>query len=142
MPISIPTTTPLGRLDCWRPLAAAESAGEVRTTSGIEPVRNQSGKQEWVHVRWVCPKFLRQTFHEFAAFSVRQSVWAGAFYKQKRARGKDHHAAVRALAFKWIRILYRCWQDSKPYEESRYLEALERRGSPLASGLPAAVESL
>jgi len=119
-----------------------ESAGEVRTTSGIAPVRNQSGKRERVHVRWACPKFLRQTFHEFAAFSVRQSVWAGAFYEQKRKQGKDHHAAVRALAFQWIRILYRCWQDSKPYEESRYLAALERRGSPLASCLPATVESL
>ena len=75
------------------------SAEEVQTTSGIAPVRNQSGKHEWVHVRWACPKFLRQTFHEFAAFSVRQSVWAGAFYKQKREQGKDHHAAVRALAW-------------------------------------------
>ena len=118
------------------------SAEEVQTTSGIAPVRKQSGKRECVHVRWACPKFLRQTFHEFAAFSVRQSVWAGAFYEQKRAQGKDHHGAVRALAFKWIRILYRCWQDRKPYEESRYLAALERRGSALASGLPATVESL
>ena len=118
------------------------SAEEVQTTSGIAPVREQSGKRECVHVRWACPKFLRQTFHEFAAFSVRQSVWAGAFYKQKREQGKDHHAAVRALAFKWIRILYRCWQDSKPYEESLYLEALRRRGSPLVRDLPVAVESL
>jgi len=119
-----------------------ENAGEVRTTSGIAPVRNQSGKREWVHVRWACPKFLRRTFHEFAAFSVRQSVWVRAFYEQKRAQGKDHHAAVRALAFKWIRILYRCWQDSKPYEESRYLAALERSGSALFQELPVAVESL
>ena len=118
------------------------SAQEVQTTSGIAPVRNQSGKRECVHVRWACPKFLRQTFHEFAAFSVRQSVWAGAFYEQKREQGKDHHAAVRALAFKWIRILYRCWQDSKPYEESRYLAALRRRGSPLVRDLPVSVESL
>ena len=121
------------------------SAQEVQTTSGISPVRNQSGKRECVHVRWACPKFLRQTFHEFAAFSVRRSVWAKAFYEQKREQGKDHHAAVRALVFKWIRILYRCWQDSKPYEESeesRYLAALRRRGSPLVRDLPVSVESL
>ena len=37
-----------------------ENAGEVRTTSDIAPVRNQSGKREWVHVRWACPKFLRR----------------------------------------------------------------------------------
>jgi hypothetical protein len=30
-------------------------------------------------------------------------VWARAYYQQQRERGNDHHAAVRALAFKWIR---------------------------------------
>ena len=114
-----------------------QSAEEVQKTSGIAPVRERSGNKDWVHVRRACSKFLRQTFHEFAAFSVRQSVWAGAYYEQKRAQGQDHHAAVRALAFKWIRILYRCWQDGTLYDESRFLEALERRGSPLAQCLPA-----
>jgi hypothetical protein len=38
---------------------------------------------------------------------------------------------VRALAFKWIRILYRCWQTRTPYDETTYLNALKRRGSPL-----------
>jgi hypothetical protein len=40
-------------------------------------------------------------------------------------------AAVRAPAFKWIRILCRCWQTKTPYNESVYLNALKRRGSPL-----------
>ena len=119
-----------------------ESAEEVQKTSGIAPVRERSGKKDWVHVRWACSKFLRQNLSRIReAFSVRHSVWTGAFYEQKQAQGKDHHGAVRALAFKWIRILYRCWQDGRPYEESRYLEALERRGSPLAQCLTAAVES-
>lgn len=39
--------------------------------------------------------------------------------------------AVRALAFKWIRILCRCWQTHTPYNEAVYLNALNRRGSPL-----------
>ena len=55
-----------------------------------------------------------------------------AYYQQQRGRGKDHHAAVRALAFKWIRILYRCWQDRVAYDENKYLAALARRGSPLS----------
>ncbi|MEH6593194.1 MAG: hypothetical protein V7746_23185 [Halioglobus sp.] len=42
-----------------------------------------------------------------------------------------YQAAVRALAFKWIRIVYRCWQTGVAYDESRYLKALERSGSPL-----------
>src|SRR5204863_279358 len=42
---------------------------------------------------------------------------------------------VRALAFKWIRILYRCWQTRTPYDESAYLNALKRRGSPLLASM-------
>jgi hypothetical protein len=57
---------------------------------------------------------------------------------QQRERGNDHHAAVRALAFKWIRILLRCWKDRVAYDENKYLAALARRGSPLNSVLLAA----
>ena len=63
--------------------------------------------------------------------TVYRSFWAGAYYRQQRNKGAAHHVAVRALAFKWIRILYRCWQNRRPYDESAYLNALKRRGSPL-----------
>ena len=63
--------------------------------------------------------------------SRRYSVWAEAFYREQRERGKTHNAATRALAFKWLRIVYRCWQDRRPYDEATYLKALQRRGSPL-----------
>ena len=51
--------------------------------------------------------------------------------------GAGHHAAVRALAFKWIRIFYRCWKDEKPYDEQVYLQALRRHGSPLLKRIQA-----
>lgn len=114
-----------------------QNAGELQRFSGIAPVTASSGKSRWVHWRWACPKFLRQTFHEFAAQSISRSDWARAFYYQQINRGNHHHAAVRALAFKWIRILYRCWQDHTPYNEELYLQALARRGSPLLAYLPA-----
>jgi hypothetical protein len=113
-----------------------QKAGELQTFSGIAPVTASSGKSRWVHWRWACPKFLRQTFHEFAAQSIPRSSWAKAYYLEQIGRGKHHHAAVRALAFKWIRILYRCWQDRTPYNEQQYIQALIRRGSPLAAYLP------
>ncbi len=113
-----------------------KNARELQTFSGIAPVTASSGKSRWIHWRWACPKFLRQTFHEFAAQSISRSDWARAFYYQQINHGKHHHAAVRALAFKWIRILYRCWKDHKPYDEKFYLKALARRGSPLLSYLP------
>jgi transposase len=109
------------------------SAGEVQAYSGIAPVMERSGKKKWVHCRIACPKFLRQSFHEWAGHSIARSVWARSYYQQLRSRGKGHHAAVRALAFKWIRIAFRCWKDRVAYDESRYLATLARRGSPLAA---------
>ena len=111
------------------------SAEEVQKYSGIAPVTERSGKRKWIHFRWACPKFLRQSFHEWAGHSIAESVWARAYYQQQRERGKDHHAAVRALAFKWIRIVFRCWQDRVAYDENKYLAALAKRGSPLSAVL-------
>jgi transposase len=104
-----------------------QAASELAAYSGIAPVTKQSGKSKSVHFRHACPPFLRQTFHEFAAHSVAKSQWARQFYDQQRARGKRHHATVRSLAFKWIRILFRCWKDRTPYDEAHYLDALQSR---------------
>ena len=45
-------------------------------------------------------------------------------------------SAVRALAYKWIRIIFGCWKDSKPYDEATYIQSLRRRGSPVVEKLP------
>jgi len=108
-----------------------KSAAEVQKYSGVAPVTERSGKKHWVHWRWQCPTFMRQTFVEWAAQTINKSYWAGEYYRQQREKGSTYQAAVRALAFKWIRILYRCWQTRTPYDEVTYLKALERRGSPL-----------
>jgi transposase len=116
-----------------------QSAYEMQCYSGIAPVTEASGNSQWVHVRFVCPKFLRQTFHEFAGSSIHQSEWARAYYEhQRKEKNQSHHAAVRSLAFKWQRIIYRCWKDGKPYEEERYMQSLRRRGSLLAGALGSA----
>src|SRR5499426_4315359 len=106
-------------------------ADELQKYAGIAPVTERSGKKAWVHWRLQCPKFLRQTFVEWTAESMRHSFWAQVYYQQQRDKGNTHQAAVRALAFKWIRILYRCWQEHTPYDESTYLQALMRRNSSL-----------
>jgi transposase len=107
------------------------SATALQKYAGIAPVTERSGKKAWGHWRLQCPKFLRQTFVEWTAESMRPSFWAQVYYQQQRDKGNSHQAAVRALAFKWIRILYRCWQERTPYDESTYLQALNRRGSSL-----------
>jgi len=107
------------------------SAAEVQKYGGIAPVTKRSGQSTWIHWRWQCPTFLRQTFVEWSAQTINKSYWAGLYYYQQRAKGCSHQTAVRALAFKWIRILYRCWKTRTPYDEARYLRALQERGSPL-----------
>jgi transposase len=108
-----------------------ENAAEMQNLSGIAPVTRRSGRSMSVHKRWACNKFLRQTFHEFAHHSLAQCAWAKAFYQIQRERGKKHHAAVRALAFKWVRILFRCWKDRCTYNELLYWGKLMQRHAPL-----------
>jgi transposase len=113
-----------------------EHSMEISSLSGVAPVRIASGKRRGkhasVHFRSACPKFLRQSFHEFAACSIRYCSWAQACYQTQINRGKGHHAAVRAVAFKWIRILFACWKQRLPYDPQRYQQSLQTRGSDYA----------
>jgi transposase len=102
-------------------------ATDIQKYSGIAPVVERSGKSLWVHRRLARPIFVCQTFHEFAQQSTHRCSWADQFYRRQRQRGKSHHSAIRALAFKWIRIIYACWKANKPYDESFYVQALEKR---------------
>jgi transposase len=107
------------------------TAQDLACFSGVAPVIERSGQSCWTRWRYFCPKFLRQSFVEFAGESVKHSVWAKAHYACQRAKGKGHAAAVRSLAFKWIRIIWKCWQTNTPYDEAIYLACLKKRNSPL-----------
>lgn len=108
-----------------------QSSDELARQIGVAPVLERSGNKTWVHWRYACPKFIRQTFVEWAGYSLRSSYWAKQFYDAQRAKGKHHNAILRALAFKWARIVFRCWQNREPYDEAKYLLSLKAKGSPL-----------
>jgi hypothetical protein len=76
-------------------------------------------------------------FHEFARCSLSKCRWAKAYVAMLKSKGQTFHAAVRALAFKWIRILYRCWKNRVPYDDDIYLRQLRQKQSPLLAFLPA-----
>jgi transposase len=111
----------------------ADGATQLQRYTGVAPVTKRSGGSCYIHRRYCCPKFHRQSFHEYAKESVLWSRWAGAYYLQQRTKGCPHHTAVRALAFKWQRIIWRCWQNRKPYEEAKYEAALRKAKSPLVT---------
>jgi transposase len=98
---------------------------------GIAPVTDQSGRMRKVYRRLRCDTFTRQSFVEWVKESWKHSVWAEAFYRQREAKGHGFHATMRALAYKWIRILWRCWQDGVAYDEPKYLAQLKAKGSSL-----------
>jgi transposase len=74
--------------------------------AGVAPVREKSGNQVWTHWRWQAATFLRQTFVEWAGQTVRYSEWAKVYYRRMIQKGKKHAVILRALAFKWIRVLW------------------------------------
>lgn len=115
--------------------ADAESFGRY---SGVLPVLERSGGRTWVHWRWTAPKFLRQTFVAWAQETTHYCAWAGAYYHHHKQRGKRPQTIYRSLAAKWIRILWRCWQERTPYDDARYCAALKASDSPLHALLQAA----
>jgi transposase len=104
-----------------------EDAESLASFSGIAPVTKQSGKHRHVHRRFACPKYLRQTFHEFADSARRYCPWSKARYRLLRDRGMKHHAAVRKIARSWIRILFRVWKTRVPFDCDRYIANLKQR---------------
>jgi transposase len=117
------------------------TARELQQYTGIAPVTERSGKSVWVHWRYACSRFLRQSIVEWAGMSIRYSYWADAYYRYQRQKGKSHHAAVRALAFKWLRILFCCWKERRPYDEATYLFSLRERHSPLLKYMATPLEA-
>jgi len=107
------------------------SSANLSNFSGIAPVTKQSGGKCHVHRRYRCPVFLKQTFHEYAKESILHCRWAAAHYWQQRKKGSGHNAAVRSLAYKWQRIIWKCWQTHTPYRDEIYEASLRKSGSPL-----------
>lgn len=121
----------LGALGLDRSRFAA--APNLACYSGIAPIQKSSGKTKLCFKRLAFPPFLHQTFFEYAAKTVVFSPWSKTYYDTQKAKGRAHHAIIRSLAFKWIRIIFRCWQENQPYDDARYLAALKKAGSPYAA---------
>ena len=111
-------------------------ANELGSYSGILPVTRQSGKTKRVSRRRACPRYLKQTFHEFADGARKFCDWSRAYYELQRANGMAHHAAIRKLASRWQRILLSVWKTRTPYDDARYTEIIKRKLPALIPYLP------
>ena len=98
-----------------------ETTAKAQAFMGTAPVTKQSGKSHKVQFRFGCWKFARRTMHLFADHSRRQCYWAQEFYEKQRQTGHSHHAALRSLAHKWLKILLAMKRTGSHYNESVFL---------------------
>ena len=104
-----------------------ESFRHLQAEAGATPVTRQSGKHTAVGFRFACNKRLRHVTTQFAFVSLRLSDWARAYYRRQRALGHHHWGALRALAAKWLKIIFVMWRDRMPYQEDRHLATMARQ---------------
>jgi transposase len=104
-------------------------ANSVQTLAGTAPVPFESGNYAKAHTRFACLKPLRNTLQQFAWQSTLQEAWARDYYQRKRAQGKTHSMALRALANVWVRIMYRMWLNQTCYQTATF-EAAQLAHAP------------
>lgn len=104
-------------------------ATSVQMLAGTAPAPYESGKYAKAHKRFACSKPLRNALHQYAWQSTNQEAWARAYYEHKRAEGKTHSMALRALANVWVRIIYRMWHTRTCYQTATF-EAAKRAHAP------------
>lgn len=95
-------------------------ASSVQALAGTAPVPFESGQYAKAHKRFACCKPLRHALHQFAWQSTQHEAWAADYYRRKRAQGKTHSMAIRALANVWVRIIYRMWQSKTGYQPTTF----------------------
>ena len=104
---------------------------EVAARWGAAPVTQQSGKHKTVKRRIACESTIHQAWVWFSFNTVcREGCWARSYYQEKRKNGTDHYAALRCVAQRWIRIVYRLWHDRVLYDEQLYQERRKARLGP------------
>ena len=101
----------------------------LQCVAGCAPVSFKSGQLRRVKIRWHCDRFLRHTVHLWADCSRKTCAWAAAYYSAKRSQGKSHACALRCLAQRWLKILWKMWQTRTPYDPEYHARNQQRHGS-------------
>jgi transposase len=106
-----------------------DSPQALQSYAGTAPLTDQSGRKRLVKIRRMCNTVLRTVVHLWVDQSRRECAWAEAYYQEKRARGKGHALALRCLGQRWLKILWRMWQERRPYDEALHMKSLAKSGS-------------
>jgi transposase len=109
-----------------------QDASSLQALGGTSPVLFQSGMYSKAHRRMGCIKPLRNALHQFAWQTTRSEAWARDYYQRKRAEGKSHTVAVRALANVWVRIIFAIWSRRCCYETATFEHAQQQHARTAA----------
>ncbi len=120
--------------ECAEATERYDSAKGLECCSGAAPIRFQSGQVSVTRMRRACIKPLRHAVHLWAGASLKSSVWARAYYDKKRSEGKTHACALRCLARRWLRILWKLLETGQAYDESVHLRNQMNRGNLVLRG--------
>jgi len=104
-------------------------ADSLLCLAGVSPVSHQSGQIRKARIRWACNRVLRHTVHLWVDESRKTCDWAQAYYQVKRAQGHSHASALRCLGKRWLKLLWRLWQDHAAYDETKHHQSLKQHGS-------------
>jgi len=113
-----------------------ERAEGLQAYAGTAPITFQSGQIEKHLVRRACARPLRCTVHLWANLSRRTCPWAQAYYQAHRAKGQSHACALRCLGQRWLKILWRMWQDGTRYDEALHTRNQRKHGSWVVAPKP------
>lgn len=103
-----------------------QDASSLQALGGTSPVLFQSGLYSKAHRRMGCSKPLRNALQQFAWQTTQSEPWARDYYQRKRAEGKSHSVAVRALANVWVRIIFAMWSRRCSYETAIFERAQDQ----------------
>lgn len=124
----------LGELGTDKQRFASDDA--LRAYAGSAPVTEQSGKVRVVHMRYACNKWLRNAMHWLADLSRSECLWAATYYQTKKEQGMGHAAALRCLAGRWQKILWKMIQTGRRYDPEVHLRNMVAHGSWVVRLLP------
>jgi transposase len=113
-----------------------DSPDALACYAGAAPVTKTSGKMRIVTFRRACNKTLRATLHLWANLSRDRCAWAAVYYARKKEQGMSHANALRCLGQRWIKILWRMWQEHCHYDEARHTKNQIGHGSWVLKLLP------
>ena len=108
------------------------SPASLQALAGTCPVTDQSGKRKLIKFRRGCDHEFRWLVQQWARNSLKESVWANAYWQQVRPQcGSDNHA-YRCLANRWLAIAWKLWQTHQTYDETYHLRQRALHSKPRA----------